>query len=97
MAQKIICYACKNELGLEAEAKVVKSEECPHCYASVRCCKMCKFYDKKSYNECREPSADRIVEKEKANFCDFFVLGPQDENDNGEKSALDAANALFKS
>jgi hypothetical protein len=27
----------------------------------------------KSYNECREPQAERVVDKEKSNFCDFFT------------------------
>jgi hypothetical protein len=58
---------------------------------------MCQFYDTSSYNECREPTADRIIEKEKANFCDFFKLG-EGTGFNNDKiiSALSAADALFK-
>ena len=96
MSDKLTCHSCHKELTLEPAIKVAKSEECPYCYASVRCCKMCNFYDLKSYNECREPSADRIVEKEKANFCDFFVLAAQGSKKEDQNSTLDAANALFK-
>ncbi|RZF23309.1 hypothetical protein DAY19_05460 [Halobacteriovorax vibrionivorans] len=71
-------------------------EECPYCYASLHCCKMCKFYDKSAYNECRESSADRIVEKEKANFCDYFILKGGSDNGDGKDDLLAAANALFK-
>lgn len=35
---------------------------------------MCIYYDPKSYNECRESSADRVLDKEKDNFCDYFSL-----------------------
>ncbi|MAZ48736.1 MAG: hypothetical protein CME65_09240 [Halobacteriovoraceae bacterium] len=90
------CYKCEKTLELTAQNDIGRSEECPSCYASLRCCRMCGFYDKNSYNECREPSADRVVEKEKPNFCDYFKLGADQTGDNTEKSALDAANALFK-
>ncbi len=57
---------------------------------------MCSFYDKNSYNECKEPIADRITDKEKSNYCDYFKLndgvGVKDKKDD----LLAAANALFK-
>ncbi len=57
---------------------------------------MCIFYDKHSYNECREPTAERLVDKEKANFCDFYKFGNQNEQSQAKDDALAAANALFK-
>jgi hypothetical protein len=58
---------------------------------------MCQFYDISSYNDCREPTADRIIEKEKANFCDHFKLGDGSNlNNDKQTSALSAADALFK-
>lgn len=92
----INCYACSQALDLNPNHDISRSEECPKCMASLRCCKMCYFYDKNSYNECREPSADRIVEKDKANFCDYFKLGSGQQQETNKQSALDAANALFK-
>jgi hypothetical protein len=56
---------------------------------------MCQFYDPNTYNQCKEPIAERIVEKEKANFCDFFVVGNPGASDDN-KNLLDAAMALFK-
>lgn len=91
------CYKCRKDLDLVIGKDVSRSEECPFCFASLRCCKMCEFYDKSSYNECREPTAERIVEKEKANFCDHFKLSSGLNNTNNSKNAaIDAANALFK-
>jgi hypothetical protein len=58
---------------------------------------MCQFYDPKAYNECRESSADRIVDKEKANFCDYFKIGSGgNEADKARQDALAKAAALFK-
>lgn len=93
----VSCYSCQKPLDLAPEAKIGKSEECPYCFASLRCCKMCGFFDPKSYNECREPSAERIVEKEKANFCDFFSLSNSSQGGGSDKEdLLAAAKALFK-
>jgi hypothetical protein len=57
---------------------------------------MCALYDKNSYNECKEPSADRIIEKEKANFCDFYKLGNHDSSESNQNNLLNQANSLFK-
>lgn len=90
------CYKCNKELDLALGKDVGRSEECPGCFASLRVCKMCEFYDTSSYNECREPTAERIVDKEKANFCDHFKVGVASKASEKKDSALAAANALFK-
>lgn len=95
-SSKIQCHSCNKDLGLAPEQKILRSEECPYCYASIHCCKMCKFYDPTTYNECRETSADRIVEKDKANFCDYFILKGSGGSGNEKEDLMAAANALFK-
>jgi hypothetical protein len=58
----------------------------------------CIFYDRSRYNECGESNADRVVDKEKGNFCDYFK--PSDRTSNDGMSAAErarlAAEALFK-
>ena len=90
------CYKCGTDLSLTPNQNIARSEDCDKCGCDLRCCKMCQFYDSNSYNECKEPVADRIVEKEKANYCDYFKLGTSSTAGDNQKSALDAANALFK-
>ncbi len=94
--KEINCHACHKELDLSPGQRILRTEECPYCYASIHCCKMCSFYDITAYNECRETSADRIVEKEKANFCDYFILKGSDDGGDQKDDILAAANALFK-
>jgi hypothetical protein len=95
--KEIYCHACSKALDLEANSKILRSDECPYCYAGLHCCKMCGFYDTSTYNECRESNADRILEKEKSNFCDYFVFKGKDGNGESTKySLLDTANSLFK-
>ncbi len=96
LQDKLTCYKCEKELSLSSESKIGRQEECPHCYASLHCCKMCFFYDQSSYNECKEPMANRVLDKEKANFCDFFKLGNGGNGGESKDTLMDAANALFK-
>lgn len=90
------CYKCKSTTSLELNQSISRNEECPKCATDLRCCKMCGFFDPKAYNECKEPSADRILEKEKANFCDYFKLGSPDTNNNSKDDMMAKANSLFK-
>ncbi len=58
---------------------------------------MCLFYDRTAYNECRESQAERVVDKEKANFCSYFKIAAKNQVLNSDKNeVLSAAEALFK-
>ncbi len=88
------CFHCQKKI--EFKDRIGFKEECFHCRSDLHACKNCHFYDKGSYNECKEPSADVVKDKEKANYCEFFQP-----NQNGavvdQKAQLKAAaEALFK-
>jgi len=92
-----VCYQCHNVLEIGHEEKILRHEGCSFCQTSLYCCRMCIFYDKNSYNECREPQAERIVDKEKANFCSYYKIRGGDSSDAATKNELfSAADALFK-
>jgi hypothetical protein len=90
------CYKCQEVLEMDSGVTLGRHEECPKCFANLRCCRMCQFFDKTAYNECREPMANRILEKEKANFCDYFKVGGAENGGQEKDSLLNAANSLFK-
>jgi len=91
------CYKCQATIeGYEAQRSVPREEECPKCLTSLHCCKMCHFYSESSYNECREPISQRILDKEKSNFCDMFKLKSGQNKINTTDDLLSSANALFK-
>jgi len=57
----------------------------------------CKFYDPGSYNECKEVIAGGVVDKDRANFCDYFVLkGAKGSEGGREAMAKQALEDLFK-
>jgi predicted RNA-binding Zn-ribbon protein involved in translation (DUF1610 family) len=91
------CHSC----GKSVAQKVVgRRDECPHCGAELYICLNCRFYDKWSSRECREPQAEPPREKDRANFCEFFEFGasgggaPQEQSE-AQKAAA-AFDAMFK-
>ncbi len=76
--------------------KIGRRDECEHCGADLHCCMNCKFYDTGSYNECKEPQASVVREKDRANFCDYFTWQSQSFEADQAQSLKDAAEALFK-
>lgn len=79
------CFSCNKELDFPE--KPGRRDTCPDCGADVRVCRNCRFYDPSSYNECREPVAERVVEKEKGTFCDYFVFGGAPVGEKGNEAA----------
>ena len=67
----VTCHACGT--ASEVPAPVSRRESCSRCGAELRCCLNCGFHDRSAYNECREPSAERVVDKDRSNFCDYFA------------------------
>jgi hypothetical protein len=91
------CYKCGKELSEAYKVMLSRSDHCPNCMADLRCCRMCQFYDVKAYNECRESMADRVTDKEKANFCDYFKIGSgYNDAEKQRQELLAKAQALFK-
>ncbi|MBW1721575.1 MAG: hypothetical protein JRH13_03885 [Deltaproteobacteria bacterium] len=91
------CAFCHHELDIKGN--IGRHDKCPHCGRDLRCCKQCRFYDPGAYNECREVSAERIMDKERANFCDYFqIRGTKGRSGKTlrAKNARDALEALFK-
>jgi hypothetical protein len=93
-AAKLQCFSCHKEVPLLGN--VGRRDECPFCHADMHVCKNCQHYDPKAYNECKEPQADRVVEKERSNFCDYFSPGSGSGAEDAKKDLLAAAEALFK-
>ena len=89
------CAFCNSEIQIET--KISRQDTCPHCNRDLRCCKQCQFYDPGAYNECREVAAERIIDKERANFCDYFVPATDGTGADGEqKKAHDDTQEKLK-
>ncbi len=88
-----LCHACQRELALKE--KPGRKDGCPYCEAFLHCCLNCRFYVPGMHNDCQENQAERVVDKERANFCDYFVFK---ESSSGRKqdNEGDKARAKFE-
>lgn len=94
MALKIVCFKCSYEMSLSGPPG--RRDECEKCRADIHVCCNCKYFDPKVYNECRETQADRVQEKERSNFCDYFEVGSRAGGISERNKQRAAAEALFK-
>ena len=52
-------------------------EECSSCKADMHVCVSCKNFDPAVSDSCREDRADFVLDKDRANFCDYFKANPR--------------------
>jgi hypothetical protein len=89
-----ICHSCKKEITFESF--VGRQELCPSCEADLHCCLNCVFYERGLYNDCRERQAERVLDKDRSNFCDFFRFRQTGHDNTAKQDAQDKLAALFK-
>lgn len=64
------CHRCGTVFQFSGQ--VSRQEACRSCHAFLRCCLNCEFYEPRNKNDCAEPEAEPVGDKEAANFCEFF-------------------------
>lgn len=92
---ELVCWKCGASLAA-LSLPLRRVDECRICNASLHACKLCEFYDVTVAKQCREPIAELVREKDRANYCDYFKPRagaysnkPQTEGD-AAKAKLDA-------
>src|SRR6185503_17636991 len=65
----LACHRCRHEFSGE---RVGVRAVCEACGGPLHTCRNCTFWEPRLANECREPGAERVADKEQGNFCDFF-------------------------
>ena len=98
MEQTILgkCWNCAAELGPQDYGR---ETNCMGCGKPTRVCRNCRWYAPGRVNECVEPMAERVLDKTRANYCEFFE--PTTETGGAEGVSADeelrkAAEDLFK-
>ena len=88
------CHRCGTAITRE---RVGVRDVCDRCSAFLHCCRNCEFYEPGAANDCREPTAERVADKEQGNFCDFFRSVAERPAPSAPSSASRAAlDALFR-
>jgi hypothetical protein len=75
MPDTLVCWRC----GASVEGlpqPLARLADCPACHADLHVCRMCVFFDRGVARSCREPIADEVQDKDRANFCGYFKARP---------------------
>jgi hypothetical protein len=89
------CQSC----GSVVPGRVGRRDGCPSCGRDLHACVQCELYDLSASDQCREPEAERVGDKQQANFCEFFRLSRAEVAEARSSPAQDAKarlEALFK-
>ena len=71
---KTQCWKCGEQQ--EVLLPFSRYEECSACKADLHVCHACRHYAENLSDGCREDRADFVLDKDKANFCDYFNANP---------------------
>lgn len=97
MSHSVACFRCGASLA-SLSLPLSRREECPECSAHLHVCKMCRLFDVTVPTQCREDDAEEVIEKERMNYCEWFVPS-EDAFDPAGKAVADQArqslDALF--
>jgi hypothetical protein len=91
------CFGCGEEVALASGERVGFRDACPRCGRDLHVCRNCAHHDPGAYNECRESSAERVGDRERANRCDYFAPGGAGPAGPaaGREAARSSLDALF--
>lgn len=89
---------CAN-CGASYEIPVYRNTLCSFCGKELKTCRNCMYFMPGFANDCREPVSEPVLDKDRANFCDWFkpaLAADSNEKDEGRKDRLrQAFNRLF--
>ena len=89
-----VCHKCKKEIV--DDFFVGRQALCPSCGVDLHCCLNCSFYEVGAYNDCRESQAERVLDKVRSNFCDFFRFKQSGKSSGSDESSpKDKLESLF--
>jgi hypothetical protein len=63
------CWHCGGEL---LSSDYARENNCLACGKPTRVCRNCRWYAPSRTNQCEEPMVERVMDKERANFCGYF-------------------------
>jgi hypothetical protein len=89
MSAELRCWKCDGDLPAVV-LPLRRSEFCPLCTCDLHVCHMCRFFDPDAQRGCREPVAEEVRDRTRANFCGWFQA---DKGTNAASGAGESAAA----
>jgi hypothetical protein len=94
MIDNLVCWKCGASLA-DLPHPLSRRAECPACHAEQHVCRLCRHHDLAKAKQCREPAAEEVQNKTRANFCEWFqpragAYAPDQAADHSAKARLEA-------
>ena len=89
----LVCWKCGTSLE-HLSLPLQRLDECKVCHAELHVCKLCEWYNITVAKHCREPIAEEVQDKERANYCDYFKPVPDAYSNAGATAAVQAKSQL---
>lgn len=67
----LVCWKCGVPLK-GVPMPLSRLSECLACHAELHVCRLCEFHDSRKAESCTEERADPPLDKQRANFCEYF-------------------------
>lgn len=93
MAAALVCWKCGASLQ-SLPLPLSRTAECSACKAELHVCKLCQFFDPRTTRQCSEIRAEEVINKEHANFCDWFKPRPNAFDARAQQKASAAKSKL---
>jgi hypothetical protein len=93
MNDELVCWRCGAGLN-DTPLPLARRAECHSCGSELHVCRMCRHYDTSVSRSCREPVAEEVGDKQRANFCGWFMPRANAWTPGNERAAVDSRAAL---
>ena len=97
MTDALVCWRCGASIE-DLPLPLGRRAECFACHAELHVCHMCQFFDPSVSQSCREPIAEVVKDKKRANFCGYFQVKPgafRAQDNAADGTARSQLDALF--
>ena len=91
-AIELHCWSCQHLHTIEGG--IFRSTTCVKCGADLKVCLLCEHYDTSVNQSCREPMAEWVKNKERANFCVYFRAADRAAGAKKDEKAAEARKKL---
>lgn len=88
------CHRCGQAWGVSRQPG--RQETCEKCGADWKVCLNCARYDPKVAHQCREPRAEPVAEKDRANYCEWFEFGENTHAGGGNDARAETARGHLR-
>jgi len=94
MPVELNCWKCGASLQ-DVPLPFSRYAKCKACQTELHVCRMCLYYDKTVNKMCREPIAEEVKDKQRANFCGYLQPNPRAYSAPPRSSGTSELEALF--